>query len=101
MQETQDFNVHVIIVDYDSIDIDIEAVLKRSTIQWYTLVRIPGEQGFQRAVALQRGAEVVTDPHSILFMCDLNLKIPPNLISIIRKVSSFIFLDLYFLATHC
>ena len=101
IQETQDLNVHVIIVDYESKDIDIEAVFKRSTIQWYTLVRIPGEQGFQRAVALQRGAEVVTDPHSILFMCDLNLKIPPNLISIIRKVSSFTVLVLYFLATHC
>lgn len=96
MQESQDFNIHVIIVDYESKDIDIEAVLKRSTIPWYTLVKIPGEQGFQRAVALQRGASVVTDPHSILFMCDLNLKIPTNLISIIRKVSSFIIRELFF-----
>ena len=82
--------MHVIIVDYESKDIDIEAVLKRSTIKWYSLVRIPGEQGFQRASALHRGAAVVTDPHSILFMCDLNLKIPANLISTIRKVCSFI-----------
>lgn len=86
--------MHVIIVDYESKDIDIEAVLQRSSIKWYSLVRIPEEQGFQRALALQRGAAVVTDPHSILFMCDLNLKIPSNLISTIRKVSSFI---LYFL----
>lgn len=90
ISQTQDFNVHVIIVDYESKDIDIEAVLKKSTIKWYSIVRIPGEQGFQRAVALQRGAAVVTDPHGILFMCDLNLKIPSNLISTIRKVSSFI-----------
>lgn len=99
MQEIQDFNVHVIIVDYESKDIDIEAVLKRSTIPWYSQVKIPGEHGFQRAVALQRGAAVVTDPHSILFMCDLNLKIPSNLISIIRKVSLFIVLDLHFCET--
>lgn len=78
--------MHVIVVDYESKDIDIEAVLNGSTIKWYSLVRISGEQGFQRAVALQRGAAVVTDPHSILFMCDLNLKIPSSLISTIRKV---------------
>lgn len=78
--------MHVIVVDYESKDIDIEAVLNRSTIKWYSLVRISGELGFQRAMALQRGAAVVTDPHSILFMCDLNLKIPSSLISIIRKV---------------
>ena len=78
--------MHVIVVDYESKDIDIEAVLNRSTIKWYSVVRISGEQGFQRAVALQRGAAVVTDPHSILFMCDLNLKIPSSLISTIRKV---------------
>ena len=90
ISQTQDFNVHVIIVDYESKDIDIEAVFKRSTIKWYSLVRIPGEQGFQRALALQLGAGVVTDPHSILFMCDLNLKIPANLLSTIRKVCSFI-----------
>lgn len=90
ISQTLDFNVHVIIVDYESKDIDIEAVLKRSTINWYSLVRIPEEQGFQRALALQRGAAVVNDPHSILFLCDLNLKIPTNLISTIRKVCSFI-----------
>jgi len=89
ISQTQDLSVHVIIVDYESKDIDIEAVLKRSTIKWYSLVRMPGEQGFQRALALQRGAAVVSDPHSILFMCDLNLKIPSKLISTIRKVSRF------------
>lgn len=78
--------MHVIVVDYESKDIDIEAVLNRSTIKWYSVVTISGEQGFQRAVALQRGAAVVTDPHSILFMCDLNLKIPSSLIATIRKV---------------
>ena len=85
-RQTQDLNVHVVIVDYTSSDIDIEAVLNKSSIQQYTVVRIPREERFKRAVALQRGAAAVTDPHSILFLCDLHLKIPPNLISTIRKV---------------
>ena len=76
----------MIIIDYESSDIDVEAVLKRSSIQRYTVVKIPGEEGFKRAVALQRGADAVTDPRSILFLCDLHLKLPPNLISTIRKV---------------
>lgn len=76
----------MIIIDYESSDIDTEAVLEKSSIQRYTVVRIPGEESFQRAVALQRGAEAVTDPHSILFLCDLHLKIPSKLISTIRKV---------------
>ena len=84
--QKQDLDVHVIIIDYESSDIDIEAVLKRSSIQRYTVVRIPGEEKFQRALALQRGASAVTDPHSILFLCDLHLKIPSKLISTIRKV---------------
>lgn len=83
---TLDPNVNVVIIDYESSDINIEAALRKSSLQRYTVVRIPAEETFQRAKALQRGAEAVNDPHSILFLCDLHLKIPAKLISTIRKV---------------
>ena len=76
----------MIIIDYESTDIDIEAVLSKSSLRQFTVVRIPREEGFKRAMALQQGAEAVKDPHSVLFLCDLHLKIPSNLISTIRKV---------------
>ncbi|XP_073231910.1 beta-1,4-N-acetylgalactosaminyltransferase 3-like [Porites lutea] len=84
-RQTKDLNVRVIIIDYESTDINIEAVLNKSSLRQFTVVRIPREEGFKRAVALQLGAEAVKDPHSVLFLCDLHLKIPSNLIPTIRK----------------
>ena len=86
VQQTGDPDVNVVIVDYSSSDIDMEAILKKSSIPRYTVVTVPAQESFQRAMSLQRGADVIKDPHSILFMCDLHLKIPSNLISTIRKV---------------
>lgn len=86
VRQTRDLNIHVILIDYESSDINIEEALRRSTIQSYTIVKITAETSFQRGLALHRGAQAVTDPHSILFLCDLHLKIPPDLISTIRKV---------------
>ncbi|KAK3746361.1 hypothetical protein QZH41_006292 [Actinostola sp. cb2023] len=85
IDKTRDPHVRVIIVDYESTDIDIEAVLKRSVITRYTVVRMPGNKTFNRAEALQKGADAVMDPHSILFMCDLHLTIPATFIGTIRK----------------
>ena len=85
-RQTQDLNVRVIIIDYESTDINIEGVLNKSSLRRFTVVRIPREESFKRGVALQLGAEAVKDPHSVLFLCDLHLKIPSNLISTIRKV---------------
>ena len=85
-RQTKDLDVRVIIIDYESTNINIEAVLNKSSLRQFTVVRIPREKDFKRAVALQLGAEAVKDPHSVLFLCDLHLKIPSNLISTIRKV---------------
>lgn len=85
-RQTKDMDVRVIMIDYESTDINIEAVLNKSSLRQFTVVRIPREKDFKRAVALQLGAEAVKDPHSVLFLCDLHLKIPSNLISTIRKV---------------
>ena len=61
-------------------------MIRKSSIKNYAIVTIPKKEEFRRAEALQRGSEAVTDPHSILFLCDLHLKIPATLIDIIRKV---------------
>lgn len=85
VRQTQDLNVHVIIIDYESNDINIEATLERSSLRSFTVVKMPAKERFQRALALQRGAQTVTDPHSIIFLSDLHLKIPPKLITTIPK----------------
>ena len=74
------------IIDYESQDIDVESVLKESSISEYTVLKMAGEKEFRRSEALQRGADAVKDPSSILFLCDLHLKIPGDLIELIRKV---------------
>ena len=76
----------MIIIDYESNDINIEATLERSSLRSFTVVKMPAKERFQRALALQRGAQTVTDPHSIIFLSDLHLKIPPKLITTIPKV---------------
>ena len=86
-QQTSDTNVHLIIIDYDSEDIDVDAVLQVSSVDSYTVLKLPRGQTFIRSEALQLGADAVKDPHSILFLCDLHLSIPSNLINLIRRVS--------------
>ena len=81
-----DQNIKLVVVDYESSDVDIHRLIKKSSIKNYAIVTLSKKKEFRRAEALQKGAEVVTDPHSILFLCDLHLKIPATLTDIIRKV---------------
>ncbi|XP_039524399.1 beta-1,4-N-acetylgalactosaminyltransferase 3 isoform X2 [Pimephales promelas] len=80
---TGDKNLNVIIIDYNSSDIDIEARLKKAKLPSYKFKRMEGN--FQRSGGLQAGIDLVEDEHSILFLCDLHLYYPVNIINSIRK----------------
>ncbi|XP_031566309.1 uncharacterized protein LOC116301396, partial [Actinia tenebrosa] len=81
--KTRDPHLNVIIVDFSSDDIDVQEALRRSPLVRYKVISLSGP--FQRAFGIQAGSTAVKNPNDIIFMCDLHLELPNNMIDIIRK----------------
>ncbi|KFO97739.1 N-acetyl-beta-glucosaminyl-glycoprotein 4-beta-N-acetylgalactosaminyltransferase 1, partial [Calypte anna] len=82
-EATKDANFNVILVDFDSDDMDVERALQDARLPRYQYLRRTGN--FERSSGLQAGVDVVEDGHSIVFLCDLHIHFPPNILDSIRK----------------
>ncbi|NXC49996.1 B4GN4 acetylgalactosaminyltransferase, partial [Penelope pileata] len=82
-EATKDANFNVILVDFDSDDMDVEKALRDARLPRYQYLRRTGN--FERSAGLQAGVDMVEDGHSIVFLCDLHIHFPPNILDSIRK----------------
>ncbi|AWP08720.1 putative N-acetyl-beta-glucosaminyl-glycoprotein 4-beta-N-acetylgalactosaminyltransferase 1 [Scophthalmus maximus] len=82
-RQTKDDNFSIIIVDFESEDMDVEQALRESSVPRYEYLRREGN--FERSAGLQIGVDTIEDSHSIVFLCDLHIHFPLNILESIRK----------------
>ncbi|XP_038873896.1 N-acetyl-beta-glucosaminyl-glycoprotein 4-beta-N-acetylgalactosaminyltransferase 1 [Salvelinus namaycush] len=82
-RQTKDDDFSIVIVDFESTDMDVEQALRESTVPRYEYLRREGN--FERSAGLQIGVDTIEDNHSIAFLCDLHIHFPLNILESIRK----------------
>jgi len=80
---TGDTNFHVIIVDFESKDIDMGKAFNTSLLSSrHTIVSLTGK--FFKTLALNKAAELVPNAHDIIFLFDLHIDVPPDIMDSVR-----------------
>ena len=82
-EETKDEDFGIILIDFDSTDIDLEVLLRQSKLKNWILLRMSGS--FIKVQAQNAAIDIVKNHNEIVFTCDLHLDIPSDLIEVIRK----------------
>lgn len=83
IRETKDEHLHVVIFDFNSPDIDLEHVLRRSNLRNHHYISKPGN--YSRTVSLMEAIKSIDDPEAIVVTIDLHLDIGSQMINDIRK----------------
>ena len=86
-EETKDEHFHGVIFDYDSPDLDYEAIRNRTSLPRVTIVRRKAEKGFVKTIAYNEAVSTIKDPNAIVFTMDLHLELASSVVDEIRKVS--------------
>ena len=82
---TDDTNFHVIIVDFESKDIDMGKAFNTSLLSSrHTIVSLTGK--FFKTLALNKAVEQVPNAHDIVFLFDLHIDVPPDIMHSVRMV---------------
>ena len=84
---TGDKNFHVIVVDFASQDIDMTKAFDTPLLRSrYTVINMTGK--FYKTLALNKAVEHVPSAHDLLFLFDLHIDVPADILDSVRKVSS-------------
>ena len=87
---TQDEHFFVIIIDFGSEDVDVAGMIKACAIsQKITLINKSGP--FHKTLAIQDAAKTVPSPDDIVFLFDLHIVVPSNILNSIRKVKHVLY----------
>lgn len=83
---TGDTSFHVIVVDFESEDIDMTKAFNTTLLRnRHTIVPLKGK--FYKTMALNKAVEHVPSVHDILFLFDLHIDVPVDILDSARKVS--------------
>ena len=82
---TGDTNFHVIVVDFESKDIDMGKAFNTSLLSSrHTIVSLTGK--FFKTLALNKAVEQVPNAHDIVFLFDLHINVPADIMDSVRMV---------------
>ena len=83
---TGDKNFHVMVADFESHDIDMDKAFNTSLLHSrHTIVPLKGK--FYKTLALNKAVERVPSEHDLLFLFDLHIDVPIDIMDSVRKVS--------------
>ena len=83
---TGDKNFHVIVVDFESQDINLEKAFDTFLLRSrHTIITLKGK--FYKTLALNMAVERVPSEHDLLFLFDLHIDVPVDIMDSVRKVS--------------
>ncbi|XP_002158449.4 N-acetyl-beta-glucosaminyl-glycoprotein 4-beta-N-acetylgalactosaminyltransferase 1 isoform X1 [Hydra vulgaris] len=81
--KTKDNRFNLIIVDFESFDVNVTKLLTRSILPHWQVITLSGK--FQKTLAIQRAINSIKEADSIALQTDLHLEFPINFIDNTRK----------------